>query len=379
MPAPADSPPANTAAAKTVPGAGLSPAQIAAHLPAWGAALGFSGVAVARVQLTEDLGLLERWVAQGRHAGMQWLADSLPLRADPERVHPNTLSIISVKWPYWPEATLASAQHTLADPRRGYVARYALGRDYHKSFRQRLKQLAQRIAAAAPPLRYRVATDSAPLLEKALARDAGLGWIGKNTLLLDRHDGSTFLLGEILTDLPLPPSAQPAQADGCGACAACIQACPTGAITGPRQLDARRCISYWTIEHRGDIPEPMREAMGNRIFGCDDCQLVCPWNRLAASRVDADFAPRHGLDAPALLELWAWSREQWEARTAGMPLRRPGWLGWRRNLCIALGNAPADARIQAALRAAPAEEAPWWEGLRDWALQRQHGGKPGPR
>lgn len=344
--------------------------QIANKLPLWGAELGFSGVAVSRVQLDQDQDLLQQWVQAGRHAGMQWLADSLPLRRDPNTVHPGTVSIISVKFPYWSDKRTHSIS-VLKQKDRAYIARYALGRDYHKSLRKNLLKLATRIREAAPDIQFRVATDSAPLLEKALARDASLGWIGKHTLLIDAVDGSQFLLGEILTDLPLPPSAFPEEPDRCGGCQACIQVCPTQAITAPRELDARRCIAYWTIEHKGNIPTAMREPIGNRIFGCDDCQLVCPWNRLAGSQTHPDFAPRHGLEAPALLDLWAWSRDEYEEKTAGMPLRRPGWLGWRRNLCIALGNAPANRKLLEALQSAATEDCEWWEELRDWAIQRQ--------
>lgn len=339
-------------------------------LPSWGAELGFSGVAVSRVELDADHDLLTQWVEQGRHAGMDWLPRSLPLRRDPQTVHPGTLSIISVKQPCWSD-DLEHARQILRQPNTGYIARYALGRDYHKSLRQGLRKLGQRLQAAVPEVRFRVATDSAPLLEKALARDASLGWIGKNTLLLDGVDGSRFLLGEILTDLPLPPSTQPHQKDGCGECMACLNVCPTQAFTAARQLDARRCIAYWTIEHKGSIPLAFRSAIGNRIFGCDDCQLVCPWNRLASSPVPTDFDARHGLDAPALLDLWQWSREDFDTRLAGMPIRRTGWLGWRRNLCIALGNMPPDPLVRQALREAPAEDCEWWPELLNWALSRQ--------
>ncbi len=339
------------------------------QLPAWGAELGFSGVAVARITLDDDLDLLERWVENDHHAGMQWLANSLPLRRDFNRVHPGTLSVISVKQPCWSDSS-THARAVLRQPEKGYVARYALGRDYHKSLRQQLLKLARRLQQEVPETQFRVATDSAPLLEKALARDASLGWIGKHTLLLDPADGSQFLLGEILTDLPLPPSRMAPQPDRCGECMACIQACPTRAIIAPRELDARRCIAYWTIEHKGTIPREWRKPIGNRIFGCDDCQLACPWNRLAGSVAHPDFAPRHQLDAPQLLDLWQWSREQYETNLAGMPLRRPGWLGWRRNLCIALGNAPTTPEVIAALAGAKAEDADWWEELRDWALHQ---------
>lgn len=347
-----------------------TPLQIANALPAWGAELGFSGVAISRVQLDSDHDLLQRWVDAGRHAGMQWLAESLPLRCDPNTVHAGTLSIISVKFPCWSDDN-ANARAVLAQPTLGYIARYALGRDYHKSLRQNLLKLVERIRCVAPSARFRVATDSAPLLEKAMARDASLGWIGKHTLLMDAVDGSQFLLGEILTDLPLPPSAFPQEPDRCGACQACIQVCPTQAITAPRELDARRCIAYWTIEHRGSIPVEMRSAIGNRIFGCDDCQLVCPWNRLSGSATHPDFAARHGLDAPDLLTLWAWTTDDFDQKTAGMPLRRPGWLGWRRNLCIALANAPGNVAIVEALERAETENCDWWNELHTWALNQQ--------
>ncbi len=339
------------------------------QLPVWGAELGFSGVAVSRMTLANDLDLLSRWVESGRHAGMHWMESSLPLRADLNAVHPGTLSVISVKQPCWSDSN-AHAREVLRTPERAYIARYALGRDYHKSLRQQLLKLAKRLQHSVPYLHFRVATDSAPLLEKALARDASLGWIGKNTLLLDPTDGSQFLLGEILTDLPLPPSRQPQQPDRCGECVACLQVCPTQAITAPRELDARRCIAYWTIEHKGSIPREWRKAIGNRVFGCDDCQLVCPWNRLAGSTVHPDFLPRHRLDEAGLLELWGWTREQYDQNLAGMPLRRPGWLGWRRNLCIGLGNMPTSDAVIAALRSAPREDCEWWDELRGWALSQ---------
>ena len=261
-------------------------------------------------------------------------------RARPAELVPGTLRVISARMDYWPRG--ADPDAVLADAALGYVSRYALGRDYHKILRTRLARLADRLAAAVGAAGYRVFTDSAPVLEKALARDAGLGWIGKHTNLLDRHDGSWFFLGEIFTDLPLPVDA-PVTAH-CGSCTACIDVCPTQAIVAPYQLDARRCISYLTIELDGPIPEEFRAAMGNRIYGCDDCQLVCPWNRYAKVTAEPDFPPRHGLDAPRLVELFAWTEAEFLERTAGSAIRRIGHVRWLRNIAIALGNAPPQRR-----------------------------------
>jgi epoxyqueuosine reductase len=268
---------------------------------------------------------------------------------------------------YWP-ARARAARDVLADAARGYVARYALGRDYHKIMRRRLQRLADSIAMRIGKFGYRVFVDSAPVLEKALARNAGLGWIGKHTNLLDR-DGSWFLLGEIYTDLPLPADAP--VAEHCGSCRACLDVCPTRAIVAPYELDARRCISYLTIEHRGSIPEELRPAIGNRIFGCDDCQLFCPWNKFAQPTGADDFAVRHGLDGAALVELFAWPEREWQERTAGSALRRAGYEGWLRNVAIALGNAPPDERIVAALEARANDASAVVREHVQWALARQ--------
>jgi epoxyqueuosine reductase len=248
---------------------------------------------------------------------------------------------------YW-QSNARDAREALSDPSIGYVARYALGRDYHKVLRRRLQRLADKIAERIGVFGYRVFVDSAPVLEKALARAAGLGWIGKHTNLLDR-DGSWFLLGELYTDLPLPLDTP--VSEHCGSCRACLDVCPTQAIVAPYELDARRCISYLTIELRGSIPEELRPAIGNRIFGCDDCQLFCPWNKFAQPTRVGDFAVRHGLDTAGLIELFAWSESEWQARTEGSALRRAGYEGWLRNIAVALGNAPADVRVVAALEA----------------------------
>lgn len=316
----------------------------------WARELGFADAAVAPPELTEDHAHLQRWLDDGRHGGMGWMAEHGALRADPAALHPGTLTVISVRLDYRPAAT--DAWQVLGDPGAAYISRYALGRDYHKLMRNRLVKLGERLAAEIAPHGYRAFADSAPILEKALARNAGLGWIGKHTLVLNREAGSWFFLGEILTDLPLAAAPAEPVTPRCGSCTACLDICPTQAITAPYQLDARRCISYLTIEHRGDIPEPLRPLIGNRIFGCDDCQLVCPWNRYAALAATPDFAPRHGLDHARLLELFAWSEDDYLRRTEGMALRRAGYARWLRNLAVALGNARADPRVDDTARAA---------------------------
>jgi epoxyqueuosine reductase len=348
----------------------LSAAQLerlAGEIKQLGRDLGFAKVGVAATSLDADELKLERWLAMGRHGEMSYMERHGRKRSRPADLVPGTVRVISARMSYWPE-TARDAREALADPTTGYVARYALGRDYHKVLRQRLQRLADGVAERIGEFGYRVFVDSAPVLEKALARDAGLGWIGKHTNLLDR-DGSWFLLGELYTDLPLPPDAP--VTEHCGSCQACIDVCPTQAIVGPYELDARRCISYLTIELRGSIPEPLRAAIGNRIFGCDDCQIFCPWNKFARATTVGDFAVRHGLDAAGLVELFAWSRENWEARTAGSALRRAGYEGWLRNLAVALGNAPADERVVAALAARADDPSAVVREHVQWALERQ--------
>jgi epoxyqueuosine reductase len=292
-------------------------------------------------------------------------------RARPAALVPGTVRVVCLRMDYWPDGA-ADAEATLADRTRAYVARYALGRDYHKVVRGRLKQLGRAIEQRIGPHGYRVFVDSAPVLEKALARNAGLGWIGKHTNLIDRDAGSWFFLGELFTDLPLPPD-RPAT-EHCGTCRACLDVCPTQAIVAPYQLDARRCISYLTIENRGAIPEPLRAAVGNRVFGCDDCQLFCPWNKFAKPTAEADFAPRHGLDSPSLVELFGWTEAEWSARTEGSAIRRPGYAGWLRNLAVALGNAPTERRVVAALEARRDDPSELVREHVHWALA-QHGGQ----
>ncbi len=322
--------------------------QLAADLRRWGGELGFQQVGIAGTDLAAAEGRLAEWVARGFHGELAYMTRHGSRRSRPAELVPGTLRVISVRMDYLP-ARAVPAGRVLGDGSLGYVARYALGRDYHKILRQRLKQLAERIIAAGAPHGYRAFVDSAPVLEKPLAAAAGLGWQGKHTNLINRQAGSWFLLGEIYTDLPLPVD-QPVP-DHCGSCSACLDVCPTRAIVAPYVVDARRCISYFTIESRGPIPVELRRPMGNRIFGCDDCQLACPWNRHARTTDEPDFAPRHGLDAASLPALFAWSEAEWAARTEGSALRRAGYAGWLRNIAVALGNAPTTAAVVAALTA----------------------------
>jgi epoxyqueuosine reductase len=320
---------------------------LTARIRTWGAELGFAKLGIAGIELDQDEAHLLNWLHEGRHGAMEYMQRHGVKRSRPHELQPGTVRVISARMNYFPEGSRGAWQ-TLRDPERGYIARYALGRDYHKLMRARLQKLADRIEAEIGPFGYRAFADSAPVLEKALARNAGLGWIGKHTLLLDRDAGSWFFLGELYTDLPLPTDAP--STEHCGTCTRCIDICPTQAITGPRQLDARRCIAYLTIELKEAIPEELRPLIGNRVFGCDDCQLVCPWNKFAQPTREEDFAPRHGLDGAKLVELFAWSEEEFLAKTEGMPIRRAGYQGWLRNVAVALGNAPHSDGIVEALR-----------------------------
>ncbi len=344
-------------------------AALRARLDELGRQLGFQQVGVAGIDLSADEALLERWLAEGRHGEMSYMARHGTRRSRPAELVPGTLRVISVRMDcFAPDA--APAEEVLADGSKAYVARYALGRDYHNILRRRLQRLADALEAEIGPFGYRAFVDSAPVLEKPLARNAGLGWIGKHTNLLNRRAGSQFVLGELYTDLPLPVDV-PAD-DHCGSCSACITACPTGAITAPYQLDARRCISYLTIEYHGSIPLEFREAIGNRVFGCDDCQLFCPWNKFARLATDPGFRTREGLDAAALTDLFGWSEEQYLQRTAGSALRRLGYRRWLRNIAVALGNAPTSLTVIDALRARAGFADPVVAETVAWALARHH-------
>jgi epoxyqueuosine reductase len=347
----------------------LDLAQVKRELQEAALAAGFSRVGVGSIQLAEDEQHLLRWLAAGRHGEMSYMARHARMRARPQALVPGALRVISARLDYWPQEA-QDAHSVLADGTLAYVSRYATGRDYHKVMRPALARLAQDLMRRIGPFGYRVCVDSAPVLEKALARDAGLGWIGKHTNLIAHDAGSWFFLGEILTDLPLPPD-PPASAH-CGSCEACLPACPTGAIIAPRQLDARRCISYLTIELKGAIPVALRQAIGNRIYGCDDCQLVCPWNKFARTAAHPDFKVRHGLDAAHLTDLFAWSAADFEERMRGSAIYRLGFERWSRNIAVALGNAPSSPQVIAALQQRRADATPLLREHIDWALA-QHG------
>jgi epoxyqueuosine reductase len=320
---------------------------LADNIRSWGHALGFQQVGITDTDLSLHETRLFNWLEAGMHGDMEYMQRHGTKRSRPEQLLPGTLRIISVRMDYWPEPS-RDAMAQLEDEQQAYVSRYALGRDYHKLMRNRLQKLVDRIQSEIGTFGYRVFVDSAPVLEKALAEKAGLGWIGKHTNLLNDKAGSWFFLGEIYTDLPLPVDT-PA-INHCGTCSACIEICPTRAIIAPYQLDARRCISYLTIELRGSIPVELRPMIGNRIYGCDDCQLVCPWNRFARPTAEADFLPRAGLDATTLIELFSWNEDDFLRHTEGSAIRRIGYTCWQRNVAVALGNCSPCTAIRDALK-----------------------------
>jgi epoxyqueuosine reductase len=314
----------------------------------WAEELGFQQLGVTHIDLGEHEGYLQKWLDAGYHGSMDYMAKHGSKRSHPEQLVPGTCRVISVRMDYHNPGTDAEA--VLASSDKAYISRYTLGRDYHKLIRKRLSQLARRIEAEAGGGRYRAFVDSAPVLERAVAEQAGLGWIAKNTMLINSDAGSWFFLGEIYTDLPLQAD-PPQPGKHCGSCTACLDICPTNAFAGPFELDARRCISYLTIEHRGSIDETLRPLMGNRVFGCDDCQLVCPWNKFAQPSGEPDFQPRHQLANASLVELFLWDEETFLSRTEGSAIRRIGYERWLRNLAIGLGNGPASEEAIAALTA----------------------------
>ena len=346
-------------------------AALAADIAIWGGELGFQAIGISDTELSTEEGHLLRWLSAGRHGAMDYMARHGTVRARPAELVPGTVRVISARMNYWPEAA-ADAADTLADGNAAYIARYSLGRDYHKVLRARLQQLADRIQRDVGDFGYRVFTDSAPVLEVALAAKAGLGWRGKHTLLLTRDMGSYFFLGEIYTNLPLPVT-DPLTGH-CGTCTACIDACPTGAIVAPYELDARRCISYLTIELPGAIPENLRALIGNRVYGCDDCQLACPWNRFAQVSEEGDFiAVRHGLDRASLVALFSWTETEFLARMEGSAIRRIGYERWSRNLAVGLGNAPRSSDVIAALERRTNDPSPLVREHVAWALARHRG------
>ena len=322
--------------------------QLARAIKGWGAGLGFADVRIADVDLGHLEAGLQAWLDAGYHGEMDYMGAHGSKRSHPDELVPGTLRVVSLRMDYLPGDTQMA--QLLAQPEKAYISRYALGRDYHKLIRKRVQQLADRIQAQIGPFGFRAFVDSAPVLEKAIAEQAGLGWIGKNTLVLNRKAGSYFFLSELFVDLPLPVD-PPHSTEHCGRCTACLDICPTNAFVGPYVLDARRCISYLTIELKSAIPEDLRPLIGNRVFGCDDCQIVCPWNRFARATAESDFKPRHNLDNAELAELFMWDEDTFLSSTEGSPLRRAGYERWLRNLAVGLGNAPSSIPVLEALKA----------------------------
>jgi epoxyqueuosine reductase len=333
----------------------------------WGNELGFQQVGIADPELGEAETRLLDWLGKGYHGEMEYMQRHGTKRTRPADLVPGTLRVIAARMNYMPPSARDSHE-VMKDSTRAFISRYALGRDYHKLMRSRMQKLADRIGQEVGEFRYRVFSDSAPVMEVELAGKAGLGWRGKHTLLLNREAGSYFFLGEIYTDLPLP--VDKAQDDHCGTCQKCIDICPTQAIVGPYELDARRCISYLTIEHKGSIPEELRPLIGNRVYGCDDCQLVCPWNKFASPSSEPDFAVRNGLDDATLVELFGWNETEFHERLAGSAIHRIGYEQWLRNLAVGLGNAPASTPLLDALKARAEHQSPLVREHVAWALAR---------
>lgn len=341
--------------------------QLTQAVKAWGKELGFQEIRIAdaAADMSQSESGLKRWLAEGYHGEMDYMWKHGTRRTRPAELVPGTLRVISARMNYMPEAK--DSWEVIADGDKAFISRYALGRDYHKVLRGRLQKLAERIAAEVEPFNYRVFSDSAPVMEVEWAQKSGAGWRGKHTLLLTRDAGSMFFIGEIYTDLPL--TVDDPIGNYCGSCTKCIDICPTQAIIGPYRLDARRCISYLTIELKGSIPETLRPLIGNRVYGCDDCQLICPWNKFAAYTGEADFAVRNGLDDVSLVQLFGWSREEFDTRLAGSPIRRIGHEQWLRNLAVGLGNAPSSPAVLAALQARRDDPSPLVREHVRWALQ----------
>jgi epoxyqueuosine reductase len=342
--------------------------QLAENIREWSVALGFQQIGISDIDLGAAEPQLQEWLSKQFHGEMNYMQKHGAKRARPAELLPGTIRVISARMDYLPADTRLI--ETLQQPKRAYVSRYALGRDYHKLIRKRLELLAEKIQAHAGTMGYRVFCDSAPVMEKPLAQKAGLGWIGKHTNLINSKAGSWFFLGEIFTDLPLPLDA-PVEKSHCGSCTACMDVCPTNAIVAPYQLDARRCISYLTIELRGSIPVELRPLIGNRIYGCDDCQIFCPWNKFAKFTEEKEFQPRHRLDSAELLTLFAWSEEEFLRYTEGSAIRRIGYECWVRNIAVALGNATKDEKIIAALGARMNDTSELVREHVEWAIQRQ--------
>lgn len=342
---------------------------LADDIKSWGMELGFQQIGISDIDLRKAEAHLNDWLAAGMHGEMAYMAAHGLKRSRPDLLQPGTRSIISARMDYQPEP-MARSHAVIDDPAMAFVSRYALGRDYHKVLRQRLQKLADRIVERIGPFGYRAFVDSAPVLEKAIAEKAGLGWIGKHSNLINRKAGSWFFLGEIYTDLALPLDNKASQ--HCGQCRACLDICPTQAIVAPYRVDARRCVSYLTIELHGSIPEEFRRLIGNRIYGCDDCQLICPWNRFAKLSAEPDFKARHRLDASTLLTLFAWSEAEFLQNTEGSAIRRIGYQRWLRNIAVALGNGPAEQNVMDALHAKLENVSELVKEHVIWALQQLH-------
>jgi epoxyqueuosine reductase len=352
-----------------LPSPSIDLTSLATAIKFWGRELGFSAVGITDTDLTQAKRRLDQWLANGWHGEMDYMERHAALRGAPSALHAGTLRVISARMDYWPECW--DADSILSDGSKAYVSRYALGRDYHRVLRRRLQQLAQRIEREVGPHGYRVFADSAPVMEVELARKAGLGWRGKHTLMLSREGGSLFFLGEIFTDLPLPVDIP--VSDHCGSCRKCLEICPTQAFVGPYQLDARRCISYLTIELKGSIPIELRPLIGNRVYGCDDCQLVCPWNKFAKTGSEPDFFVRNGLDDVMLVDLFSWDEGRFKRELTGSPISRIGYERWLRNIAVGLGNAPGQAIVMNALRARADHPSALVREHVQWAISR-HGG-----
>lgn len=343
-----------------------TPAELKETISTWASEMGFQGFGVSHCDLTPHEQALQRWTGAGLHGEMEYMVRHGSKRSRPAELVPETLSLLSFRMNYYP-AGAADSWKTMEDGSKGFISRYALGRDYHKVMRNRLAQLAKRLEREIGPFGHRVFVDSAPVLERGIAENSGIGWIGKHTNLIHKKSGSWFFLGEIYTDLALEADS-PAH-NHCGSCSACIDICPTAAIIAPYKLDARRCISYLTIELHGAIPLEFRKAIGNRIYGCDDCQLVCPWNRFSQPTTEADFAIRHGLDSPDLVELLQWDETTFLRRMEGSPIRRLGHERWLRNIAVALGNSGATSAVTV-LSAQLAHTSPLVREHIQWALEQ---------
>jgi len=339
---------------------------LAANIKNWGLELGFQAVGIADVDLEQAGSRLAEWLRRGFHGEMNYMERHGLVRARPGEFVPGTIRVISARMNYLPVAS--DHDRVLADGGAAYIARYALGRDYHKVMRYRLARLSSRVESEAGSHGYRVFSDSAPVMEVELARKAGLGWRGKNTLLLSREAGSYFFLGEIYTDLPLPVDVE--VSEHCGSCSRCIDVCPTQAIIAPYLLDARRCISYLTIELKGSIPVEFRELIGNRVYGCDDCQIHCPWNSFAQVTPEPDFDVRNGLDAARLVDIFSWTEQKFDARLAGSAIRRIGYERWLRNIAVGLGNTPGNSGALEALQARRDHPSSLVREHVAWALER---------